>query len=118
MVEQGMGSGSRRVLDESLASVSDALDGFFMLINAQIIFFMQGGFAMLDVGIIQTKNAKSILFKNMLDMFVVALCWFFWGFAIAGKGASGQIERDGENHGNFGFGEGLTGDDGVTRGGR
>ncbi|GMI12837.1 hypothetical protein TrVE_jg969 [Triparma verrucosa] len=118
LVEQGMegmGSGSRRILDESLESISGALDGFFMLINAQIIFFMQGGFAMLEVGIIQTKNAKSILFKNMLDMFVVALCWFFWGFAIAGKGASGQIERDGENHGNFGFGEGLTGDDGVTR---
>ena len=53
-------------------------------------------FAMLEVGIIQPKNAKSILFKNMLDMFVVALCWFMWGFGIAGKGASGAASDGGE----------------------
>ena len=67
-----------------------------------LVASLLAGFAMLEVGIIQTKNAKSILFKNMLDMFVVALCWFFWGFAIAGDGASGQTERDGVDSGNFG----------------
>ena len=46
---------------------------------------------MLEVGTIQPKNAKSILFKNMLDMFVVALCWFMWGFGIAGKGGELRV---------------------------
>jgi len=83
---------AKRVLTEDAESVSDALDLFFLLINAQIVFFMQGGFAMLEVGIIQPKNAKSILFKNMLDMFVVALCWFMWGFGIAGNGGESLRE--------------------------
>ena len=35
--------------DLSLVSMGDAIDLFFFIINAQIIFFMQAGFAMLEV---------------------------------------------------------------------
>jgi Amt family ammonium transporter len=69
---------------------------------------------MLEVGIISPKNAKSILFKNLLDMFVVALCWWLWGFGLAGRGASGQTFEGDGSLGNFGLGEGLT-SDGVLR---
>mmetsp|Transcript_14368 Transcript_14368/g.29353 ORF Transcript_14368/g.29353 Transcript_14368/m.29353 type:complete len:606 (+) Transcript_14368:85-1902(+) len=106
---------AKRVLTEDAESVSDALDLFFLLINAQIVFFMQGGFAMLEVGIIQPKNAKSILFKNMLDMFVVALCWFMWGFGIAGNGASGAVSEG--VTGDFGFGHGVSHDGSKRWGG-
>lgn len=39
----GDDAGQKRTLTESVDSISNAVDGFFMLINAQIIFFMQGG---------------------------------------------------------------------------
>ena len=94
--------------EEAITEVWAAMNNFYLIINAQIVFFMQAGFAMLEVGIISPKNAKSILFKNLLDMCTVALTWWMWGFGLAGNGASGQIVAEGSSFGDFGMGEGVT----------
>ena len=44
---------------------------------------MQAGFAMLTVGSIRAKNAKSILQKNILDAAFGALGWYVAGWAFA-----------------------------------
>jgi len=36
-----------------------------------LVFFMQAGFAMLEVGIVHPKNAANILFKNLIDASLV-----------------------------------------------
>jgi len=83
-------------LDEINSSVIDAQDAlqlFWLLLSAQIVFFMQAGFAMLEVGLVGHKNAKSILFKNTLDMCVGTVTWWLWGFGLAGPGASCQGDK-------------------------
>jgi hypothetical protein len=108
---------TQRTLEaDTIGEVRSALDNFYLIINAQIVFFMQAGFAMLEVGIISPKNAKSILFKNLLDMCMVALTWWMWGFGLAGGGASGQILTEGSSFGDFGMGKGIT-EDGSGRAG-
>ncbi|CAM9958484.1 unnamed protein product, partial [Heterosigma akashiwo] len=64
-------------------------DLLFLLICAFDIFLMQAGFALLEVGTVQAKNAKSILFKNTLDMAISMILWWCVGFGLAGGGASG-----------------------------
>ena len=50
--------------DYALASDVDA---FWLMFGAILVFFMQTGFAMLEVGSVQAKNTKNILIKNIFD---------------------------------------------------
>ncbi|XP_069114826.1 putative ammonium transporter 1 [Argopecten irradians] len=50
---------------------------------------MQGGFAMLEVGCVLSKNATNILIKNLLDAFIAGFAYWLVGYAIAiGEGNS------------------------------
>ena len=53
---------------------------------------MQAGFAMLEAGIVQPKNATNILFKNMIDASLAAICFWLLGYGFAyGADVSGFI---------------------------
>ena len=45
---------------------SDAF-GIWFLLGAVLVFFMQGGFAMVETGFTRAKNAGNIIMKNLLD---------------------------------------------------
>ena len=47
---------------------SDPQDVLFMLFGATLVFFMQVGFALLEVGSVSIRNTKNTLFKNLLDV--------------------------------------------------
>ena len=55
---------------------------------------MQAGFALLELGSVRSKNAKSILFKNVTDTTISAIAWYLVGFGVAGPGASGASGSD------------------------
>mmetsp|Transcript_12034 Transcript_12034/g.18777 ORF Transcript_12034/g.18777 Transcript_12034/m.18777 type:complete len:478 (-) Transcript_12034:89-1522(-) len=75
---------------------------FWLLFGASLVFFMQSGFAFLEVGCVQQKNAKSILLVNIIDASLSALMWWGLGYGIAmgsdtyeETGYNGFIGRDG-----------------------
>jgi len=62
--------------------VTDA-DTLWLLLGTCLVFFMQAGFAMLEVGSVQVKNTKNILVKNIFDATIAALFWWATGYALA-----------------------------------
>ncbi len=51
----------------------------WLLLCAALVFSMQLGFALLEAGLVETKNAVSVLYKNTMD-----LCIGLLGFAVIG----------------------------------
>lgn len=78
----------------SVESLEAAVLAIWLIVNGVNISFMQAGFAMLEMGSVRAKHTKSILFKNICDLSVSALGWYFIGFGIAGEGASGAVSND------------------------
>ena len=54
------------------------------MIGAILVFFMQVGFAMLEVGSVEAKNTRNILLKNVLDASLGAIIWWLLGFGVVG----------------------------------
>eukprot|EP00741_Cyanophora_paradoxa_P012182 tig00020603_g11770.t1 len=55
-----------------------------MLLCAFIIFSMQAGFALLEVGAVRSKNARNIMMRACFDACAGALAWWATGYAFAG----------------------------------
>lgn len=60
----------------------NAIDTFWIIICAILVFFMQAGFGMVETGLVRTKNAGNVLMKNVLDFSFAALGYFMFGYAI------------------------------------
>ncbi|GAB0498463.1 hypothetical protein MMPV_009807 [Pyropia vietnamensis] len=71
-----------------LRSLRDALDAAFLGLCGILVFLMQTGFAMLTAGSVRSKNAQSLLFKNLIDCCTGAVAFyvFGYGFAFGDKG--------------------------------
>ena len=76
------------VIDNSINST------IWILMASFLVFFMQAGFAMLEAGFSQAKNAGNIVMKNIMDFSVGSLVYWVFGFAIM-FGLSNQIVGQG-----------------------
>jgi len=83
-------------IEELKGGLASDLDTEWLLIGAILVFFMQTGFAMLEVGSVSVKNTKNILIKNIFDAAIGAVCWWVFGFMFAmGGGGGGFIGLSG-----------------------
>ena len=51
-------------------------------VAAFLVFFMQAGFAMVEAGFTQAKNAVNILMKNLMDFSIGTIAFFLVGFGL------------------------------------
>ena len=89
---------------ESLAgAIKDDMGMLWMLLSGILVFFMQAGFTLVESGMTRSKNAVNIAMKNLLDIAVGSLTywfvgyslmygdtsngWFFWSGIMQGEGA-------------------------------
>ncbi len=78
------------------AAPDEALQGHinvvWITLAAALVFFMQAGFCLLELGMTRAKNAINICMKNFLDFSAGALCFLFLGFALMfGDSLSGWV---------------------------
>ncbi len=66
------------------------LDTFFALFAFTLIILMVPGFAMLEAGLVRTKNVTTVLTVNTMIYIVASLVFFFWGYVLAFGGWSGS----------------------------
>ena len=75
-------SASAAVIMGRLDALEAALNIFYILDTTVIIFFMQAGFALVEVGSVRTVSARDIMMKNLLDASVCLLMWWLIGFGL------------------------------------
>lgn len=70
------------VAQEVLPDVVNAFDMIWLTVSGALVFFMQAGFAMVEVGLTRAKNAGNIIMKNLMDFAVGAIAYFAVGWAL------------------------------------
>jgi len=65
------------------AQIEAATDIFYYMICGCMVFLMQLGFAMLEVGTVSKKNINNIILKGTLDILIGGVCWWAVGFTVA-----------------------------------
>ena len=72
-------------------TVQDALariDTTWVVVAAVLVFFMQAGFAFLEIGFSRGKNVGAVVAKILTNVSISALVWWAVGFAVAFGGAA------------------------------
>ena len=67
----------------NLESISFIIDTLFAIFAMTLIIFMVPGFAMLEAGLVRTKNVTTVLTMNILIYCVASLCFLLVGYHLA-----------------------------------
>lgn len=68
---------------ENLTDVAYILDTFFALFAMVLIIFMVPGFAMLEAGLVRSKNVSAVLTVNTMIYAVASLAFLLLGYSLA-----------------------------------
>ncbi|GMT42247.1 MAG: ammonium transporter [bacterium] len=72
------------------------LNFVWILIAAFLVFFMQAGFTMVEVGFTRAKNASNVIMKNLMDFCIGSLAFWAIGFGLMfGTTNTGWFGTDG-----------------------
>jgi Amt family ammonium transporter len=64
------------------AALKVAADTVWVVVTAMLVFFMNAGFALLETGLCQAKNAVNILAKNFIVFAVSSIAFWAVGFGL------------------------------------
>lgn len=79
-------------LQESIQKVQTNANYVWVLIAAALVFFMQAGFAMLELGFARSKNVINVIMKNLIDFCTGSIAYLFIGFGLMfGSSVGGWI---------------------------
>lgn len=82
--------------DGAVAAVQSNINYVWIIISAAMVFFMQAGFVMLEIGACRAKNTINIVMKSFLDFCICALVFLFVGCPLMfGTSWKGLIGTDG-----------------------
>ncbi len=68
--------------EEVATKLQNNMNAVWIVMTAALVFIMQAGFCLLELGLTRAKNAINICMKNFLDFAVGTICFFFLGFAL------------------------------------
>ncbi|PKM71652.1 MAG: adenylate cyclase [Firmicutes bacterium HGW-Firmicutes-16] len=69
-------------MNELVEVVNSTVFPIWFLIGAALVFFMQGGFAMVETGFTRAKNAGNIIMKNLMDFCIGTVVFVVLGFSL------------------------------------
>ena len=69
-------------MENSIFELQYALDTFYFLVCGALVMWMAAGFAMLEAGLVRSKNTTEILLKNVALYAVACTMYMICGYAI------------------------------------
>jgi ammonium transporter, Amt family len=72
---------------EDLIQTNYALDTFYFLVMGALVMFMAPGFAMLEAGLVRSKNTAEILLKNVALFAIACIMYLLVGYHLMYLGA-------------------------------
>nr|MDT0251367.1 ammonium transporter [Endozoicomonas sp.] len=73
---------------EDITQLSYALDTFYFLVCGALVMWMAAGFAMLEAGLVRSKNTVEILTKNIALFAIACTMYLLCGYQIMYPGAN------------------------------
>ena len=67
---------------EAITQLSYALDTFYFLMSGALVMWMAAGFAMLEAGLVRSKNTAEILTKNVALFAIACIMYMLVGYGI------------------------------------
>jgi Amt family ammonium transporter len=75
-------------MENSIFELQYALDTFYFLVCGALVMWMAAGFAMLEAGLVRSKNTTEILTKNIALFAISCTMYLVCGYAIMYNGGS------------------------------
>ena len=75
-------------MENQIFQLQYALDTFYFLICGALVMWMAAGFAMLEAGLVRSKNTTEILTKNILLYAVACIMYMVYGYQIMYDGGA------------------------------
>ena len=69
-------------MQDQIFALSYALDTFYFLVCGALVMWMAAGFAMLEAGLVRSKNTTEILTKNVALFAIACIMYMLTGYAI------------------------------------
>ena len=76
---------------DQVTQVAYALDTFYFLMAGVLVMWMAAGFAMLEAGLVRSKNTVEILTKNVALFAVASVMYLLVGYNIMYEGSSSSV---------------------------
>lgn len=77
---------------DTLELFQQSFDMIWLILAAALVFFMQAGFAMVELGLTRAKNSGNIIMKNLMDFCAGAIIYWAIGWGLMyGSSFSGII---------------------------
>jgi len=71
-----------KTLTESISALGGVLDALWIILAGILVFFMQAGFTLVEVGFTRSKNAGNIVMKNFSDLIIGSLGFWAIGYSL------------------------------------
>lgn len=75
----------------------DSLNEVWLWWAGILVLIMHLGFAFLEAGSVQKKNALNVMFKNIMTITLGGVSYYFLGYAIFSAGTDGAVFAGGDN---------------------
>lgn len=66
----------------NIETIASEYVGLWSLLCVALVFFMQGGFAMVETGLTRAKNAGNIIMKNLMDFCLGTVAFWLIGYGL------------------------------------
>ncbi|WP_299796425.1 ammonium transporter [uncultured Maribacter sp.] len=69
-------------MDKALEAINADMGALWIVLAGILVFFMQAGFTLVEVGFTRSKNTGNIIMKNLMDLAIGSLLFWSVGYGI------------------------------------